>query len=94
MEYLENIIEYYDELYPVSDGQKSFFSALLKHYEAPSRILRINCASGAFEHALASRFVPQHNRFALIRNACSGNIRSAYAEFLFGFCTVFFMTAS
>lgn len=53
MESLENIVEYYDELYPVSDGQKSFFGTLLRHYEAPARLLRINCASGAFEHALA-----------------------------------------
>lgn len=53
MESLENIVEYYDELYPVSDGQKSFFGTLLQHYEAPARLLRINCASGAFEHALA-----------------------------------------
>ena len=50
MESLENIVEYYDELYPVSDGQKSFFGTLLQHYEAPARLLRINNAS--LEHSL------------------------------------------
>ena len=29
MEHLQNIIEYYDELYPVSEEQKVFFSNLL-----------------------------------------------------------------
>ena len=31
MEHLQNIIEYYDELYPVSEEQKVFFSNLLNH---------------------------------------------------------------
>ena len=41
-------------------------------------------------HGLFRRLVPQYNRFALIRNARRGNIRSAYAEFLFGFLHRFF----
>lgn len=53
MEHLQNIIEYYDELYPVSEEQKVFFSNLLKQYAMPAKILRTGCASGLFEHTLA-----------------------------------------
>jgi len=53
MEFLNNLIEYYDELYPVSKSQKKFFEDLLKQYEMPTRILGIGCASGFFEHSLA-----------------------------------------
>ncbi|MGI5173281.1 class I SAM-dependent methyltransferase [Treponema sp. OMZ 840] len=53
MEFLENLVEYYDELYPVSDEQVSFFNRFLEQYSSPVKVLRIDCASGAFEHTLA-----------------------------------------
>jgi 2-polyprenyl-3-methyl-5-hydroxy-6-metoxy-1,4-benzoquinol methylase len=53
MEFLNNLIEYYDELYPVSKSQKEFFEDLLTKYEMPARFLGIGCSSGFFEHFLA-----------------------------------------
>lgn len=55
MEYLENIAEYYDELYPIGTEQSSFLDVLLKEYVEPVRVLRIGCGTGAYEHALARK---------------------------------------
>ena len=48
-----NISEYYDELYPVSDDQKSLFRGLAKRYTMPVKLLRVGCGAGLFEHLLA-----------------------------------------
>ena len=53
MEIIQNIIEYYDELYPVGDVQKQFFRDLLQQYPQPARLLRIGCGTGLLEHLLA-----------------------------------------
>lgn len=52
MEYLNNIIEYYEELYPVTENQKSFYSRLTGDL-MPAHFLRIGCGSGALEHYIA-----------------------------------------
>ncbi len=53
MDYIKNVIEYYDELFPVSDAQKEFYEALTGLYAAPAKILRVECGTGLFEHTLA-----------------------------------------
>ena len=53
MELIQNVIEYYDELYPVTDVQKKFYADLMKQYTIPVKFLRIGCGTGYFEHLLA-----------------------------------------
>lgn len=53
MEFTEHIIEYYDELYPVTDELIDFFKAELHEYPMPAKILSIGCATGLFEHSLS-----------------------------------------
>ncbi|MCR5723697.1 MAG: class I SAM-dependent methyltransferase [Treponema sp.] len=53
MEILENIAEYYDEIYPVTASKKNFFTDELSSYPMPVKLLRIGCATGSFEHQLA-----------------------------------------
>jgi len=53
MEILENIVEYYDEIYPVTPEQKAFYTAEFSKFSFPVRLLRVGCATGSFEHQLA-----------------------------------------
>lgn len=53
MEYLQNVVEYYDELYPVTDTQKKFYESIKKSYAVPVKFLQIGCGTGALEHLLA-----------------------------------------
>lgn len=53
MEYLQNVVEYYDELYPVSDMQKDFYETLKQTFQKPVKFLQIGCGTGAFEHVLS-----------------------------------------
>ena len=53
MEFLENIAEYYDELYPASDELKKFYTEETKSYVAPVKYLSIGSGTGSFEHYLA-----------------------------------------
>lgn len=53
MNNITNLSEYYDELYSISNEQKSFYELILKQYQSPAKILRIGCGTGAFEHSLA-----------------------------------------
>lgn len=53
MEIIQNLIEYYDELYPVSDSQKKFYNDLCDRYSKPVKFLRVGCGAGLFEHTLA-----------------------------------------
>src|SRR5574344_1124734 len=53
MELIQNVIEYYDELYPVTEGQKKFYADLMTKYAIPVKFLRIGCGTGYFEHLLA-----------------------------------------
>ncbi len=50
---IQNLIEYYDELFPVSDSQKSYFSGLARRFTAPVKFLRVQCGTGMFESMLA-----------------------------------------
>ncbi len=53
MEINQNIVEYYDELYPVTKEQKKFYATAISSYQQPAKMLRIECGTGTFEHALA-----------------------------------------
>lgn len=53
MEIIQNIIEYYDELYPISQEQKDFYKDLISRYNEPAKLLRVGCGTGLFEHLLA-----------------------------------------
>ena len=53
MEVNQNIVEYYDELYPVSEDQKKFFAESINMYQQPVKLLSIECGTGTFEHGLA-----------------------------------------
>lgn len=48
-----NIGEYYEELYPVTDSQKSFYAKEMSLFPQPIRLLRVGCGTGSFEHSLA-----------------------------------------
>ena len=50
---MQNVVEYYDELYPSDESQRKFFLDLLTSYQAPSKILRIGCGTGNLESYLA-----------------------------------------
>ncbi len=53
MNYIQEFNEYYDELYPITESQKTFFNKLISKYPSPVRFLRIGCGTGYFEHYLA-----------------------------------------
>lgn len=53
MEINQNIAEYYDELYPVTEEQKVFYKKRIALFHCPSKLLRIGCGCGTFEHNLA-----------------------------------------
>lgn len=53
MEINQNIAEYYDELYPVTEEQKVFYKKRIALFPCPSKLLRIDCGCGTFEHNLA-----------------------------------------
>lgn len=50
---IQNIVEYYDELFPVTTAQKRFYDELVKNYSDPVKILSIECGTGVFESILA-----------------------------------------
>lgn len=52
MEYLNNINEYYDEMFPVTNEQKVLFQELAGDI-MPARFLRVNCGTGSFENYLS-----------------------------------------
>ncbi len=53
MENTENIIEYYDELYPVQKEKMTFYKGLINKKQKPVKILNVSCGTGTFEHQLA-----------------------------------------
>lgn len=53
MDSIQNIVEYYDELFPVAENQKEFFTDLSKNFNQPTKLLRINCSTGLFENQLS-----------------------------------------
>lgn len=55
MEILENICEYYDELFPIEDGQPDLFERESETYGKPVKYLSVDCGTGLFEHQLATK---------------------------------------
>ncbi len=53
MEINQNIGEYYDELYPVTEEQKVFYEKKKNMFKAPAKFLSIGCGTGTLEHNLA-----------------------------------------
>ena len=53
MKIYENIVEYYDELFPITLEQKNFFNETIHSFNAPPKLLSIACGTGNFEHNLA-----------------------------------------
>lgn len=53
MSLIQNILEYYDELYPVSSQQKSFYEEILQTFSIEPKVLSIGCGTGVFEHHLS-----------------------------------------
>ena len=53
MKTLENLVEYYDELFVISDAQKAMYGELCASFKQPARLLRVCCGSGLFETLLA-----------------------------------------
>lgn len=49
MELFQNVAEYYDELYPVSENQKNFYQNESKIFKSPVKYLNIGCGTGSFE---------------------------------------------
>ncbi len=53
MKILENISEYYDELFPVSLAQREFYENLATLFKNPVKYLRLCCGTGEFEQKLS-----------------------------------------
>ena len=53
MSIIENLIEYYDELFPVTEEQKEFYRSVTQTYTSPVKFLRVECGTGMFESQLA-----------------------------------------
>lgn len=49
MELFQNVAEYYEELYPISESQKKFYENLSKSFKNPVKYLDIGCGTGSFE---------------------------------------------
>lgn len=49
----ENIVEYYEELYPVSDSVKEFYAREALEYSKPVKYLSVGCGTGSFEYFLS-----------------------------------------
>ncbi len=53
MESIKNLVEYYDELFPVTLAQQTFYETLIQKYPSPAKILSIGCGTGVLCHRLA-----------------------------------------
>lgn len=53
MDSIKNIVEYYDELYPVTQEQYEFYDSLLSVFPKPVKFLNIGCGTGILENRLA-----------------------------------------
>ena len=53
MEFIQNLAEYYDELYPVTNSEANFFISLCNYYTQPAKFLQIGCGTGSLAHILA-----------------------------------------
>lgn len=57
MDAVKNLVEYYDELFPVSDAQQIFFESYISQFSPPVKFLSIGCGTGIFEHRLAKNAI-------------------------------------
>lgn len=55
MDFLHNLVEYYDELYPTTDEQLVFIEDICKGFTTPNKILQIGSGSGQLSYRLAKR---------------------------------------
>lgn len=55
MKFVQNLIEYYDELFKVSEAQKNLYMELCENFSSPVRFLRAFCGSGLFESSLSKQ---------------------------------------
>lgn len=55
METIQNLVEYYDELYPVTKDQYDFYAYLMEQYAKPVKFLTIGCGTGVMENYLAKQ---------------------------------------
>lgn len=53
MKSIKNLVEYYDELFPVSSLKKSFYSEFAKTCKTPVHFLSVDCGTGFLESSLA-----------------------------------------
>lgn len=50
---IQNLVEYYDELFLVKEEQKEFYNKIISTYKKPAKILSLGCATGVFENYLS-----------------------------------------
>lgn len=55
MKFIQNLVEYYDELFKVSEAQKKLYTELCENFSSPVRFLRVFCGSGLFESSLSKQ---------------------------------------
>ncbi len=55
MKAIKNLVEYYDELFPITENQTEFYKTLTNHYKNPVKFLQIFCGTGLFETKLAKQ---------------------------------------
>lgn len=55
MNALQNLVEYYEELFPIEENQKHFFTELFSAYTGPIHFLGVSCGTGNLEHYLAKQ---------------------------------------
>lgn len=53
--FIQNLVEYYDELFKVSEAQKNLYTELCENFSSPVRFLRVFCGSGLFESSLSKQ---------------------------------------
>lgn len=55
MRLIKNLVEYYDELFPVTEAKKNFFSDFAKGCNTPVHYLSISCGTGLLENFLSRK---------------------------------------
>jgi len=53
MDNIKKLVEYYDELFPLTDDQKVFFKSLQRDSVTPTRFLHVGCGTGSHAQYLA-----------------------------------------
>src|SRR5574344_865652 len=55
MESIQNIVEYYEELFPIDENIKNFYTNLINNINTPARFLGIASNTGSLEFFLARK---------------------------------------